>query len=300
MSSKTNAALVPIAALTLALAVVLCSARALAQDEGEKPYSPPTLEKIADNVWVHKSYAFMGRWGLVLSHGMVVKTEGGVILVDTAWNDKDTHHLLGLIEEATGAAPKAAIITHAHDDKMGGMGALNERGVPTVMHHWTMLDGPARGLAASTVPQSRIVFENKENADADGPVRLVLGADGEEPALRLSPVDGATGENAARKNNAGDGVVIYYPGPGHTRDNIVVYYDTAKTLFGGCLIRHAITRSLGNTADGYVDRWARTTRKAAAAFPDAEIVIPSHGPAAGPELLGHTVSIAQRTTASRD
>ena len=83
------------------------------------PLPEPSLEKIADNVWIHKSYAMAGSWGLVLSQGLVVDTGAGVALVDTAWTDKETQTLLDLIEREIGALPDIAIITHAHADKMG-------------------------------------------------------------------------------------------------------------------------------------------------------------------------------------
>ena len=294
MVRKPVAAFVPVGALAIALAVFLLCAPALAQEDAAEPASPPTLEKIADNVWAHKSYAFLKPWGNVMSQGMVVKTENGVILIDTAWNDKDTNHLLDLIEETVGAAPRAAVVTHAHDDKMGGVGALNAHGIPVVMHYWTMLDAPARGLALSTVPQSRVIFRNE--TDARQPVRLALAADTDEQVLALTPFEEPADDGAS--------VVIHYPGPGHTRDNIVVYYEPANVLFGGCLIRHAITNSLGNTAHGDVGQWARTTRNAAQTFPEAKIVVPSHGPMAGAKLLGHTIAIAdkaaQKTKASRE
>lgn len=294
MLRKPVAAFFPVSALALGLSFLLLCTPALGHDESTAPVPPPTLEKIADNVWVHKSHAYLKPWGNVLSQGMVVKTGNGVILIDTAWNDKDTDHLLDLIEETVGAAPKAAVVTHAHDDKMGGVGALNERGVPVVMHHWTMLDAPARGLALSTVPRSQVVFRNE--ADARRPARLALSADADEQPLTLTPFEGTADDGA--------GVVIHYPGPGHARDNIVVYYEPANILFGGCLIRHAGADSLGNTADGDVGQWAATTRNVAQTFPEAEIVIPSHGPAAGAELLAHTIAIAeqaaQKTRASRE
>lgn len=86
---------------------------------------------------------------------------------------------------------------------------------------------------------------------------------------------------------------FFYPGPGHTRDNIVVYYAPAKVLFGGCLIRPGGSDNLGNTADGDVAGWADAVRRVAAQFPEAEIVIPSHGPPGGRELLDHTIALAE-------
>ncbi len=225
---------------------------------------PPSLEKIADNVWIHKSYDYISGWGLVLSQGLVVKTEGGVALVDTAWTDEETEALLSLINAELGESPDIAIVTHAHADKMGGMKALQDIGIGGRAHPFTNEDAPARGLR-------KTMF-----SILDGKTReMLLGLEGEE------------------------GVTVFYPGAGHTRDNIVVYYAPAKVLFGGCLIRPGASKNLGNTADGDVDHWAQAVRNVAEAFPDAEIVIPSHGPMGGRELLDHTIELAEEAAAAQ-
>ncbi len=110
------------------------------------PLPAPSLENIADGVWVHKSYKDVPPWGPVLSQGMAVKTEGGVALVDTAWSDEDTQTLLALIEQAVGQASDIAIITHAHEDKMGGMKTLQEHGIGGRAHPLTNTDAAALSL----------------------------------------------------------------------------------------------------------------------------------------------------------
>lgn len=101
------------------------------------------------------------------------------------------------------------------------------------------------------------------------------------------------GFHASRRIAGKIGLKDFYPGPGHTRDNIVIYYAPAKVLFGGCLIRPGGATDLGNTADGDVANWADAAREVAAEFPDAEIVIPSHGPPGGRELLDHAIALAE-------
>ncbi|NOX95384.1 MAG: subclass B1 metallo-beta-lactamase [Alphaproteobacteria bacterium] len=213
----------------------------------------PPLEKIAEGVWIHKSYEVIKPWGPILSQGLVIKTDTGLILVDTAWGDDDTEILLEMISKETGELPAATVVTHAHQDKMGGMDALHEAGIETFAHAFTNEDAPKRGLT----PAKTIVLEN------------------------------------STQSTVTDGVTLFYPGAGHTRDNIVVYYAPAKILFGGCLIRPGDSNNLGNTADGDVANWAKAVRKVAAQFPEAEIIIPSHGAAGGRELLDHTIALAE-------
>lgn len=215
--------------------------------------SPPTLEPVATNVWVHQSYAYVPPWGDVLSQGLVVKDGEHVYLVDSAWTDEDTALLLTQIEKVAGAPVSTAVVTHAHSDKMGGMSTLDARGVTTFALPETNEDAPAREL----LPAQRTVSEDE----------------------RLGPLE------------------IFHPGPGHTRDNIVVYHSASKILFGGCLIRPAAATDLGNTADGDVRRWADSVRAVAARFPEATVVIPSHGAAGGRELLDHTIALAEAAEA---
>ncbi|MBL4618783.1 MAG: subclass B1 metallo-beta-lactamase [Marinicaulis sp.] len=218
-----------------------------------KTLPEPTLEKVTEGVWIHKSYEVIKPWGPILSQGLVIKTDTGLILVDTAWGDDDTEILLEMISKETGELPATTVVTHAHQDKMGGMDALHEAGIETSAHAFTNEDAPKRGLT----PAKTIVLEN------------------------------------STQSTVTDGVTLLYPGAGHTRDNIVVYYAPAKILFGGCLIRPGDSNNLGNTADGDVANWAGAVRKVAAQFPDAEIIIPSHGAAGGRELLDHTIALAE-------
>lgn len=224
----------------------------------------PSLEKIAEGVWIHKTYDTIEPGGPpILSQGLVVDTGEGVALVDTAWNDEDTTKLIALVNQATGQAPDIAVITHAHNDKMGGVEALHEKGVGGRAHPLTNADAPARGLRPTQ-------FAILDGVDYE----TLLGVS-ESGVESKGPIE------------------VFYPGPGHTRDNIVVYYAPAKVLFGGCLIRPGGSTKLGNIADGDIANWADAVRKVAARFPDAEIVIPSHGPPGGRELLDHTIALAE-------
>lgn len=250
-------------ALLAALCIASCASTPETQ-QAENRLPEPSLEQIADNVWIHKSYHVVEPWGPILSQGMVIETDKGVILVDTAWTDEETESLLDLIKAQTGRLPSIAIATHAHSDKMGGMKALQDNGIGGRAHPFTNEDAPARGLRKTMFS----ILEGKSR-------EMLLGAEDEE------------------------GVTVFYPGPGHTRDNIVVYYAPAKVLFGGCLIRPGDSDNLGNTADGDVGHWAEAVRNVAEAFPDAQIVIPSHGPMGGRALLDHTIALAEKAAAKQ-
>lgn len=85
----------------------------------------------------------------------------------------------------------------------------------------------------------------------------------------------------------------YYPGPGHTPDNIVVWLPKSKTLFGGCLVRSVESKGLGYTGDAVVDQWSQSIQNILARYPHSERVVPGHGKVGGSELLNHTFQLSE-------
>ncbi|MEM8497527.1 MAG: subclass B1 metallo-beta-lactamase [Pseudomonadota bacterium] len=85
----------------------------------------------------------------------------------------------------------------------------------------------------------------------------------------------------------------YYPGAGHSKDNIVVWLPQSRVLFGGCLVRSLNTQSMGNTADGSVPDWAQSVLRAKERYFAARHVVPGHGAVGGQELLDHTIRLAK-------
>lgn len=246
---------VRLAAFSVVLLTACASKQTVAPSMPEPSVPPPTLERVAPDVWMHTSWSRVEPWGLVLSHGLVVRGPEGVTLIDTAWSEEETAMLLSLIEKEVGAPVDTVIVTHAHGDKMGGMKTVNQRVRRSLALKLTNDDAPARGLV---------------------PAHETVGAD----------------------ETVGS-VQVFYPGPGHTRDNIVVYHPASKVLFGGCLIRPGGSSNLGNTGDADVAQWANSVAAVRSRFPDAQIVIPSHGDAGGRELLDHTIDLGRSAQSAK-
>jgi len=219
--------------------------------------------RLSDTVWMHTTVQDTETWGPVRSNGIIVVSATHAVLVDTAWTDDETDTILDWTAEVLGMPITAAVFTHAHQDKMGGVRALRDAGVATYAHPLSNKIAPTHGLVPAEF--------NLAVAD-DGSIDL--------------PVDLAL-------------VDAYYPGPGHTRDNIVVNVRGAGVLFGGCLIRSGGSTSLGNTAEASIPDWAASADNVARRFPDAAIVVPSHGAPAGPELLALTADLARSAHADR-
>jgi len=232
----------------------------------------PSLEKIADDVWIHKSYEHVEPWGPVLSQGMIFAHNDIFFLIDTAWDDTSTLKVIALMRENLASddsrkIPYAAIMTHAHKDKMGGVNALHQAKIETHALHLSNDDAPARDLMPAEF-----------SIDPARPYSIFEGG-------RMRFYDQNTTPDQRW-------LYVFHPSAGHTRDNIVIYDSRSKVLFGGCLIRPESTKGLGNTADADIANWADAVREVAAEFPQAEIIIPSHGAPGGRELLQHTIDLA--------
>lgn len=216
--------------------------------------SPVTFTRLAPTVWMHTSEQAVEGWGLVPSNGLVVVREGTSILVDTAWDDAQTDEVLDWARDVLGHPVQAAVFTHAHQDKMGGVGALQARGLSTWAAPLSNQLAPTRDLVAA---QHDLTFDGAGNAELPAALQ---------------------------------GIEVYAPGPGHTLDNLVVQVD--GVLFGGCLVRPGDADSLGNTADGSIPAWAGSVQRVAERFAEAGIVVPSHGIPGDRTLLDHTRALA--------
>jgi metallo-beta-lactamase class B len=92
----------------------------------------------------------------------------------------------------------------------------------------------------------------------------------------------------------GNAVEIFYPGPTHTADNVVVYFPDKKVLFGTCMVLAANAKTAGFTGDANVREWPESLRKVAKRYARAAIVVPGHGAAGGPELIEHSIRILEQ------
>ena len=101
------------------------SARRLASKwkTGDQRFGDLVFRQLAPNVWQHTSYLDMPGFGAVASNGLIVRDGGRVLVVDTAWTDDQTAQILNWIKQEINLPVALAVVTHAHQDKMGGMDA---------------------------------------------------------------------------------------------------------------------------------------------------------------------------------
>lgn len=95
------------------------------------------------------------------------------------------------------------------------------------------------------------------------------------------------------KQTVAEGAIeVFYPGPGHSSDNIVVWLPEHKFLFGGCFVKSLNSKSLGYTDDADIEKWPHSMQKLINNYPTVKRVLPGHGKIGNTELLTHTKFLA--------
>lgn len=209
------------------------------------------IRQVGARTWIHTSYEIVNGYRTD-SNGLVVGCSAGMILVDTCWNDTQTHALRQRIEDLFHKPIILAIITHAHSDRIGGIRELVAAGIKVV--------------------STAVTAKYAVNAGYPAPTK----------ELDLSITDLQLGDIE---------VETFYPGPGHTKDNIVVWIPMERVLFGGCLVKAMSSNNLGNIADADIQAWGPSAKNLKERYPLAMFVIPGHGQVGGIELLQHTIDL---------
>lgn len=218
-------------------------------------YKTPTLEidSIASNTYVHRTFLNTKEWGKVPCNGAVFVNHGEAVVFDTPPTDSVSTELISWIKNHTRAAIKAIVVNHSHDDCLGGLAVFHRAGVPSYSSVLTRQLAQKDTLNKPVVPQH-----------------------GFTKMLKLK-----IGRTT---------IVNYYPGEGHTCDNIVSYIPSVKVLFGGCLIK-ALGSGKGNLDEANVMAWPESVRNVQQKFPEALIVIPGHGAYGNRSLLDYTIRL---------
>ncbi|AKA69456.1 subclass B1 metallo-beta-lactamase [Clostridium scatologenes] len=212
------------------------------------------LTKINDNVWVHTTYYNIN--GVrTLSNGLLVLTTKGLVLLDTPWTNDQTKELIKLTKEKFNQNIIAAIVTHAHMDRIGGIKTLLDN----------KIDVKSTPLTAQMAEKS--------------------GYDRPNPSITKNDEVLIFGET---------NLEVYFPGEGHTADNIVVWLPKYKILYAGCIAKSLESNSIGNTNDANIKEWPNSVQNLINKFPNAEIVIPSHGKWGSKQILTHTLDLLKK------
>lgn len=182
-----------IVCLLLSIISISCSTnkRALYSSESLK------VEKISPNIYQHISFLTTEAFGNVPCNGLVYINGGEAIVFDTPANDPASMELIDWIQKVQKKKLTAVVVTHFHEDCLGGLEEFHKNQIASFSNHLTIELAEEQGLIS---PQN-----------------------GFEEVLELKV--------------GNEKVVARYFGQGHTIDNIIGYIPNESALFGGCLIK---------------------------------------------------------------
>lgn len=189
------------------------------------------------------------------SNSMYLVTDIGVVLFDTPWDTTQCQPLLDSIRVRHNKDVIYSISTHYHDDRTACVDFLKENGVRTYSSKMTY---DLCSEQNENQPEYYLIHDTN----------FVIG---------------------------GQQFETYYPGEGHTKDNIVIWFEKEKVLYGGCLVKSVENQDLGNIADANLEEWGPTIQKVMKRYPDARIVVPGHFGWSGKEALIHTLELLENT-----
>lgn len=205
------------------------------------------IEKLKDNVLLHRSFLQTDSFGNVGCNGMIIYNDGKAIIFDTPTNNIASNELIKWVTDSLKCKIIAVVPTHFHEDCLGGLEAFHDQNIPSYASN-------------STIKLAKDNHFSVPKYGFDGQKTLMLGK---------------------------EKVILAYFGEGHTSDNIVGYYPSKKTLFGGCLIKE-LNASKGYLGDANVMTWPSTIQKIKRKYKDLELVIPGHGQPGNINLLDYT------------
>jgi metallo-beta-lactamase class B len=188
------------------------------------------------------------------ANGMYLLTNKGAVLFDSPWDTTQFQPLLDSIKTKHKKDVVMCIATHFHEDRTGGLEYYKQHRVKTYTTIQTDELSKKRGM-------KRAQYLVKKDT-----------------VFRI-------GEHSFH---------TYFPGHGHTPDNIVIWFDRQKILYGGCLVKSTADRDLGNLADASIDEYATTVKNVMERCRNPKFIIPGHNDWTDATSLEHTLKMAQQ------
>lgn len=185
------------------------------------------------------------------ANGMYVVTNDGVVLIDSPWDRNQLEPLLDSIRIKHKKEVVMAIATHSHADRTGCLDLLNAKGIRTY-------------TSKKTDNISKINGENRASHLFEKDTIFKFG----QYAFKA-----------------------FYPGKGHTADNIVVWFENERILYGGCFVKSPEAGDLGNLADADVAAWKGSMQKTIKQFPNPQYIIPGHQSWKSKKSLQYTLQL---------
>lgn len=145
--------------------------------DGAEPASADTalsrdvsVRRLTDRVWIHTTGHRLPDGRSIPSNGLIVDAGDAVVLVDTAWGVAETRAVLDWAERTLGRPVTRAVLTHGHEDRIGGLPALRERGIELIY-------AAARTLGDLSLPEDVLLKDTGAQVTvAEGVVAFYPGA----------------------------------------------------------------------------------------------------------------------------
>ena len=190
----------------------------------------------------------------VPANGMYLVTNNGIVLFDTPWDTTQFQPLLDSIKLRHNKSVGLCIATHWHSDKTEGLEYYKQKGIKTY---------------TTVLTDELSKKNNKKRAE------FIMTKD--------------TTFNVGQFS-----FEIYYPGQGHTADNIIVWFDKEKILYGGCLIKGADAENLGYLGDANVTEYENTLKNVQKKCSNPKFIIISHSDWNNINSLKHSIKLAKK------
>jgi metallo-beta-lactamase class B len=190
----------------------------------------------------------------VPSNSMYLVTSDGVVLFDTPWDSTQFKPLLDSIKIRHDKKVIMCISTHFHEDRTAGLEYYKSMGI----HTYTTKRTDELSKKRNAKRAEFLIY--KDSVFTVGPYRFQT----------------------------------YYGGQGHSPDNIVIWFEKEKILYGGCLVKSTEAEDLGNLSDANVEKWTVTIKNIQHKFRNPEYIIPGHLDWTSNKSLTHTLDLIQQ------
>ena len=188
------------------------------------------------------------------ANGVYLLTNNGVVMFDTPWDTTQFQPLLDSIRIKHNKNVTLCIATHFHEDRTGGLEYYRQQGIKTYTTKKT-----------------------DELSKGSGKKRAEFLID-KDTVFTVGQYSFQT----------------YFPGHGHAPDNIVIWFEKEKILYGGCLIKSVEDDDLGNLGDASVNDYATTVKNVQKKCKGPKFVIPGHKSWSTTASLKHTLKMAEK------
>ena len=212
------------------------------------------ITPLTKNFYIYTTFGDPGDGSLYPANGMYLVTSQGVVLFDTPWDTAQFQPLLDSIQARHNQKVIMCIATHFHSDRTAGLKDYKQKGIKTY-----------------TTKQTDDLLKEKNGPRAEF---LIYG----DSTFNVGQYRFET----------------FYPGKGHSPDNIVLWFGREKILYGGCFIKSIETNSPGNLTDANISEWISSIENVQKKFGDPAFTIPGHLEWTNKKSLSHTLKILKK------